>query len=820
MLKRWNQWRASAVSASALALLIAAPAFAAPTLSKIDVYPSEMVLTGKDTVQRLMVIATYSDGSQKDVTGQAKFSNGGTTKFRLIGNKVSSSINGEAPVTASFGGKTGQAKVTVREADLQRSWSFANDIVPIFTKYGCNTGGCHGSPAGRGGFRLSLFGYEPDYDFDQVTKDQDGKRVNLQIPAKSLILLKPTLQIPHGGGPRFKTEDADYKLIQAWVKAGAPQKPEFDRRVKSIKVYPESWVLREVGDEQQVMVIAHFDDGATRDVTEFSRFHTYDDTVIYCDEEGLLSAEGKGETTVNVRFLAGVGVVRLQVPRDPLPAAAFAGFKPLNRIDELVLAKLKQSQVGPSPLASDSEFVRRVYLDICGIIPTSDETRKFLADKDPNKRSKVIDQLLTRPEYVEFWTLKWADLLNNTADQKENKGVQTFYRWIRDSIGHNKPYNQFVYEMLTASGSGYRNGPVNWYMNGQFGGDYAILMASSTSQAFLGIRIDCARCHNHAFEAWSQMDYYGFAAFFARTRTKTGTQEDERIIFPATTGEVNFPRTGERVQARYLGGDVVTFRPNEDRRIRMAKWLTSSNNPWFRKNITNRIWRHLVGIGLSDPVDDLRATNPAANEPLWDYLAESLLAKKYDLKDFMREVLNSRTYQTSSSFNNSNVGDRKLFSHRLPRRMYAEVLLDAIIKVTNVPQKFGPYPVGTRAIAVPDNTINNGFLDLFGRASRSVTCECERTEEVNVTMVLNLLNGGTLNNRISNPNGRVARLIKANTPPDKIMEELYLAVLARYPNAKDKEAAQKLFAAAANPQEAGEDLLWGLLNTREFVFNH
>jgi hypothetical protein len=469
-----------------------------------------------------------------------------------------------------------------------------------------------------------------------------------------------------------------------------------------------------------------------------------------------------------IRYLGGVGIVRVRVPRDPLPATAFANFRPNNYIDELVQEKLKEVRVAPSDLAGDSEFMRRAFIDTCGIIPTPEEARAFLDSKDPNKRAALVDQLLNRPEFVDYWTLRWSDLFRNNQDIKRNKGLQVFYRWIKESVRDNKPWDEVAKEMLLSGGSGYRNGPANWYNTGDFGNEYPLFMASQTSQVFLGVRIDCARCHNHPFEAWSQMDYYGFAGFFAKLKVKNGPEEDEKIVYPSIDGDVKHPRINVVIQAKYLGGDVASFTADEDRREKMANWVTSPSNPWFKRSIANRLWNNFFGRGIVHPVDDYRLTNPASNEKLLDAMGEKMVAYKFNLKAMMKDILLSRTYQSTTQPTDSNKGDRAYASHALPRKIHAEVLLDAIQNATGTKRRFGPYD---SAVAIPDGrTDENGFLELFGRSRRTIACECERSEETNVTMVLNLLNGGVLNGRISAPDGRVVRDVQAKKPAKDMIE--------------------------------------------------
>jgi hypothetical protein len=802
----------------------ARPTAAAPAgLVKITVEPAKLVLSGRDVSHRLMVLGHHRDGRVRDLTSQAKLSAGDSTVVRVSGPRVVSNLDGTAKVTAAVGGVTGAATVTVQDVDTPAAWSFANEIVPVLTKAGCNTGACHGSPSGRGGFRLSLFGYDPDEDYKMVVEERGGRRVNKNQAAQSLILQKATAKVTHGGGPRFREGSAFYSRLLAWLKAGAPMQPEFDPRIARIEVYPRQWTLDRPQQTQQIMVSAVRDDGSYQEVTEYARFDTNNDQVAEVDSEGMITAVKPGETSIMVRYLSGVDVVPVNVPRPPVPESAFAAFKPVNYIDQLVLAKLKEVRIPPSELAGDAEFLRRAYLDVCGIAPSVEEARGFLDSKAPDKRERLVDELLNRPEFVDYWTLRWSDLFRNNQQAKKDKGLQVFYRWIRDGVRENKPWDAMARELILAAGSGYRTGPANFYNLGEIdASEYPLYLASQTSQVFLGVRIDCARCHNHPFESWSQVDYYGLAAFFARTKSKAGPDEDERIYYPAAEGEVFHPRTprsGPRpvMQAKLLGGNPVTFGPEEDRREKLAQWITSPANPWFKRSIANRVWNNFFGRGIIHPVDDYRLTNPAANEKLLEALGEKVVQYRFNLKLLMRDIMLSRTYQASSIPTRLNQDDHLYASHALPRRLYAEVLLDCISSATGVPERIGPY---ARAVAAPDNRIRNDFLDIFGRARRDVACECERPEETNVSMVLNLMNGGTINSKITHPSGRVAQVVGANKSAKEIIEEFYLAALSRPPAPKEQAAAEKLLASAPNLKEGAEDLMWGLLNTKEFLFNH
>lgn len=814
----------------------ASPAGGAGKLVKVTVNPSKVMLSGAGTSQRFLVFGHYADGRVRDLTSAAKISKAGAAGLKLEGNQVSALNNGTAKVMAAVGGLSGEMVVTSQDVNAKTDWSFANEIVPIFTKAGCNTGGCHGSPSGRGTFRLSLFGYEPVYDYQMLVLDKNGARVNRNQPSQSLILAKATMKVPHGGGLRFKEGSEFYNRLLTWLKDGmtAPADPElrkvlpaqtrqteFEPRLNHIEIFPSEWTLDQPKENQQIVVMAVRDDGTTQDVTQYARYSSNDDQVVEVDDDGLITGVKPGETSVMIRYLGGVGVVHVKMPRPAIAASEFANFKPNNYIDELVLEKLKEVRIAPSDRAEDAEFMRRAYIDTIGVLPTAEEAKTFLDDKAPDKREKLVDRLLTRPEFVDYWTLKFSDLLRNNQQTKQDKGLQVYYRWIRDSVRDNKPWDQMARELMTASGSGFQVGAANWYNIGDLGGDYPLFVASATSQVFLGVRIDCARCHNHPFESWSQMDYYGLAAFFARTKVKNGPGEQERIFYAASDGDVTHPRrTTVVIQPKFLGGDVATFSPEEDRREKLAVWITSPANPWFKRSIANRLWNNFMGRGLVNPVDDYRQTNPAANEKLLDAMAEKMVAYKFNMRSLMRDILNSRAYQTTSAPKKSNVDDHIYASHAHPRKLMAEVLLDAVDFATGNNAYYGQG--AQRAVAIIDNRrdVDNGFLTLFGRAKREQACECERSEETNVTMVLNLLNGETVNRRISSDGGRVARLVNAKKSIPEITEEFYLAALSRRPNDKEQAAAKKLISAAPSLREGAEDLMWSLLNTKEFMFNH
>jgi hypothetical protein len=748
---------------------------------------------------------------------------------------------------------------------------FATDVMPILAKAGCNQTACHGSPVGKGGFKLSLFGYEPALDHTAIAKDAGGKRVNLQEPAQSLVLLKPTASVSHGGGQRLAVNSPFYRTILAWLKTGAPGIDPAAPRVTGIAVAPANPWMAKPGLKQPLKVTASLSDGTTRDVTEQALFSSSDDAVAAVDERGLVTAERPGETAVMVRYLGQVGVSRVAV----LPAWKLEKAPKLtqhNFIDRHVQAKLTKLRVVPSGLCTDAEFLRRAMLDTCGIIPTPEEVRAFVADRSPGKRARLVDQLLARPEFVDLWTLKWNDTLRNNP-RLTGRGLLAYTNWIREQIAKNRPYDEFVRDLLTASGKNaddtistqnlprqLQNRPgvdrlleqINSTPFNPAANYYVVTrdpldMTSATTQIFLGVRLECARCHNHPFEKWTQTDYYGLAAFFSGI-TSRGINQTPRVVMVGGRGRgVRHPTTNEVMEPRLLDGAAATVEPGDDRRIALANWIASPQNPYFAKAIVNRIWAHYLGRGIVEPVDDFRATNPPSNPELLDALAKELVAQKFDLKAIHRAILNSRTYQQSSRPNPHNRHDTRNFARFYPKRLMAEQVYDSISQATGVfpalnragrrrPGAVGFTPVPSRDLAeeepmtralqlpaLPPGQRGPGgdlraFLDTFGKPRREVVCECERSSEGNMGQALALINGSAVNTKIAAPEGRVQKLLRDNTPDGALIEEIYLAALGRRPTAQELAEAGTLIRTAASRQEGVEDLMWSLLNSREFLF--
>ena len=691
--------------------------------------------------------------------------------------------------------------------------SFTNDVIPALTKAGCNAGACHGSQYGKGGFKLSLLGYDPDADHAAVTRDLLGRRVSAGAD-RSLLLLKASGAAPHEGGVRLPRHGDDYATLLAWLRDGAPGPSARDPHLTGITIEPAEATLRP-GDARRLRVTARYGDGTARDVTRWARFVSNHDNVASVSDLGEVKTLASGEAVIRAHFGAEVAVARLLVP---VATAAGPGEypAPANFVDEAIFAKLKRLGVAPSPVADDAAFLRRVTVDLIGLPPTPDEARAFLASRDPRKREKWIDALLERPEFVDAWAYKLGDLLRVSRRNHGVKGMAVFHRYLRDAAARDRRWDEVARELVTGRGSLWDVGPANYYGVGAGPEDWA----ETTSQVFLGVRIGCARCHNHPFDRWTRRDYYGFVAFFGRTKTKAGGGRGDKVAFVEDEGEVKHPKTGEVLPPRPLGGGSAPVTDGEDRREALARWLTAPENPWFARAAVNRVWKHLLGRGLVDPPDDMRATNPAANEEALRALAEHFVANDYALKPVLRALCRSKTYQLSSEPNATNRHDETHFARHLVRRLTAEQLLDALVQVTGVPERFPGLPPGTRAAQLPDTAVPSQFLDLFGRPARQTVCECEREAEPNLTQTLHVMNGEGVNAKVRAPGGRLAKLLASEKTDAEIVEELFLAALTRHPTPEERGRALAAVRDAPSRKEGFGDLLWALLNSRAFAFTH
>jgi hypothetical protein len=695
--------------------------------------------------------------------------------------------------------------------------SFTRDVEAILTKAGCNSGACHGAQHGRGGFRLSLFAFDPLFDYEQIVRSNEGRRVVLSDPDRGIFLAKPALVMEHGGGNRLKLGSPEYETIRRWLEDGAAEPTAKDPTATKIVVSPAAGVMK-AGETRQLTVTATWSDGVTRDVTRTAQFDALNDSVASVTPGGLVTAKAAGETHVMVRFMG-----QAEVSRVTLPFAAVKNFpKPAanNFIDDKLIARWKDLGLVPSPACDDDDFIRRVFLDAIGTLPSPDEVRSFFADKSPDKREKLIDKLLERPEYIDWWALKWGDLLRINRTALEEKGMWSFHNWVRAQVRDNVPADQFARDVVTAEGSTFTEGPANFFRVGRTPEEWA----ETVSQVFLGVRMQCAKCHHHPFEKWSQDDYYGMTAFFARLGQKNsqefGLFGRETVIFLRPTGEATHPRKRMVIKPHPLDGPVME--DEFDRRKRLADWMTAPENPQFARNVVNRFWGYAMGHGLVEPLDDMRATNPASNPELLDAMAKDFVAHKYDVKYLLKTIYRSRAYQLSSAVTDGNKSDtaNTYFTRYTTRRLTAEQLADAIDTATGTQEKYPGLPLGTRAIQLPDPGVRSYLLDTFGRPARQVTCECERTMQPNIAQAMHLLNGDFLNKKIADRAGRIEKVAAGKQPSKEAIEELYLATLSRKPTADEAAKASGYLASATSKKDGLQDLLWVLLNSKEFLFNH
>jgi len=712
-------------------------------------------------------------------------------------------------------------------ADALRPLNFSNDIVPILTKGSCNSGGCHGKAGGQNGFKLSLLGFEPQEDYEHIVKEARGRRLFPGSPEQSLLLTKGTAQLPHGGGKKLDPNSEDYTDLVRWIRQGMPYGKDTDPKMASISVEPASLTMPLKG-VQQLKVTAHYTDGSTRDVTKRALYEANEKAMAETNETGRVQLfDLPGDVAVMVRYQGKVSTFRATVPLgapvDTLPPSR--GF-----VDDLVFAKLKTIGMPPSEIADDGTFIRRVTLDICGRLPTAVEMKDFLASKDAKKRSILIDRLLDSPEYAEYFANKWSGLLRNQRTQPTYaRGSYLFFSWIRDSIADNKPYDQFVREVVAASGDLDQHPPVAWYRQVK---DMKQQM-EDVAQLFLGTRMQCAQCHHHPFEKWSQQDYYGFAAFFANVGRKPSGFKDEELVYPKRgVAQTTNIRSKELVTPTSLGNPSLKLKPEDDPRQALADWMSQADNPFFAHTLVNRYWKHFFNRGLVEPEDDMRETNPPVNPELLSALASSFVKSGYDMKQLIRTITNSTTYQLSAVPNEHNAKDRQNFSRYYPKRLNAEVLYDSVNTLLDVESNFAGQAPGTRAVALPDNSYNQTtyFLSVFGRPDSSSACECERTQEASLAQSLHLLNAGDIQTQLSRDKGRADNLTKDSRPDDDKITDLYHIALSRDPNADEvkfahahlekKTAGKTGDEALKGKKEAYEDILWALLNTKEFLFNH
>ncbi len=784
-------------------------------IPNVTVDPVAVSLHGLRDHYTLLVQSRNKGGQFVDQTHRARFRSLDPTIALVSATGIVQPVaDGKTRISVELDGHTLQVAVTVDGTTRPPCFHFENDIEPILSRFGCNASGCHGKAEGQNGFKLSVFGFDPAADYAALTKEARGRRIFPAAPDHSLLLRKVSGQVAHGGGLRIPAGSVDYETLRAWIAAGAPFGSLDEPKVTNLRVEPHERVLTKRG-RQRLRVIAHYSDGHEADVTRHAKFLSNNDGLAIVQADGLvLTSDSPGEAAVMASFLNAVDVFRVVVPRAE-PIENYPAVPENNGIDTLVFRKLRKLNILPSELADDEVFLRRVYLDVIGTLPTAVEARRFLDDKRPDRRAQLVEELLQRPEFADFWALQWADLLRVDRAALGPKRAYAYYKWIHDRVAANKPMDQLARELVLAEGPLAEVGPANFYKAVTKPGE----MASTLTQVFLGVRIACAECHHHPFDRWSQADYYGLQAYFNGLAIKP-TPRGEALFGDGVASAKN-PRTGEVSFAHVLDAKAPSQLTPGDRRAELADWLTRPANPWFARNMANRVWAHFLGRGLVEPVDDVRTTNPATNPELLDALARHFSEHHFDLKALIRLITASRVYQLSSHPNATNERDEQNYSRARFKRPSAEVLLDMVCQTTGVPERFEGNPPGTRAIQLWDSKVTHYFLKVFGRPERVSACECERNKEPSVAQVLHLLNAPEIQMKLSHEGGYVAKLVKREPVDGRLVEELYLTYYSRRPGSKEREVALAyLQQHQENRRQAVEDLAWGLLNTLEFVFNH
>ncbi|MBP52557.1 MAG: cell surface protein [Opitutae bacterium] len=786
------------------------------TLVSLSAYPKMVSLETAQDFQSIILVAHYSDGVTRDITLESSVEAENSKIARLENSILFPVKDGKTKVIARFQNLQIEIPVSVTGAEKQRLVSFKLDVMPVFLKAGCNTGSCHGSARGQDRFMLSLFGYDPEGDHYRITREQGTRRINLALPEESMLVEKAIGAVPHTGGKLFGKESKHWSTLVTWLRKGALKDSSDVAKPEKIQFFPPSALLEGVGATQQMSVLAHYSDGTTRDVTELTVFQSNNDLSAAIDEEGLVTAGKRGEAFIMARFnvfTVGVPVVvipeNLKYQRPILPTN--------NYIDSLVHDKLHKLRMSPSELCSDEVFIRRVFLDITGLLPNQQDLNNFLTDNAPDKRTKLIDELLNQKEFTEIWVMKFAELLQIQTDDNQGmsyKSTLLYFNWLKDRIANNIPMDQIVRELLTSKGGTFVNPATNYY---QVEKDN-LKITENVAQVFMGMRIQCAQCHNHPFDQWTQDDYYSFASFFSQVGRKRGADPRESIIYNKKSGEIDHPVHKKPMPAKFLGDVSPDIPKGQDRREVLANWLASPDNPFFARNLANLVWAHFFGQGIIDPVDDVRVSNPPSNPELLDDLARRFTEYNYDFKKLVRDVCNSRTYQLSTQTNPSNEDDLRNFSRANLRRLRAEVMLDVLSQVTETSNKFKGLPLGAKAIQIADGRVSNYFLTTFGRATRETVCSCEVVMEPSLSQALHLMNGDTTNNRIKQ--GKlIESMLKAGSTAAEIIDHLFMRCYSRKPNLEEKEV---LLASVEKEEkkESLEDIFWALLNSKEFIFNH
>ena len=781
----------------------------------LDVFPAAVSISSARDRQTIVAQIRHSDGITNDVSDQLQCE---------IENPELAKFNAGAFVGIQNGTTNAKIRcenfevivpIEIKNVTNDPAISFKNDIIPIFSKVGCNAGSCHGSARGKDGFRLSLYGFDPAGDYFRLTREMPGRRIDLALPDECLLVAKATGDVSHSGGALIKPNSNFHGTILKWLNEGAKNDKGPIPTVEKIELYPKNGLLNGADTNQQLTVVANYSDGTDRDVTSLAYFLSNNDNSATVDHNGMVTAHKRGEAFITARFdTHTVGTPFVVVPKDL--GFAWEEEPENNYVDTLTNLKLQQLRILPSDICNDGEFIRRVSIDICGIVPTALEVIEFCEDANLDKRSRLIDQLIERKEFVDIWVMKWSELLQirSLNNRVSYKAALLYYTWLQDQIANDVPIDQMIKQLLSSEGGTFTTAATNYYQNEQNN----LKVAENVAQVFMGIRIQCAQCHNHPFDRWTMDDYYSFSAFFSQLARKRGEDPREMVVYDRGRGETRHPVTKKNMAPKFLGAEAPETK-GKDRRAVLAQWLASADNPYFATNLSNIVWAHFFGRGIIHEVDDVRVSNPAVNQPLLDELGRKLTEYKYDFKQLVRDICNSRTYQRSTQTNESNESDLTNFSHANLRRIRAEVLLDVISQITETKNKFRGLPLGARAVQIADGNTSTYFLSTFGRAKRETVCSCEVKAEPNLSQALHFLNGDTINSKIKQ--GKlIERWLAAELSNQEIVEEIYLRCLARRPNELELTGLVREIDSQKKRKAALQDVFWAVLNSREFVFNH
>jgi hypothetical protein len=812
---------ADAVAAQALPAqaLPEPPAAAVEMAIGLSVFPPKVQLDSASDFQSVIAVVRREDGVTQDVTTAAQWeivpsaTSNGIAVAKLVDGRLFPIADGLGELVCRHEGREARVQIDVRQSTVVPPIEFTRDIIPVLTRAGCNTGSCHGAARGKDGFRISLFGFDPAGDYQRITREIGVRRINLAVPQESLLLQKSIGAVPHTGGKRMDVGDPLYATILRWLEAGASPDPEKVPAVTKVELFPPQAVIEGSGNRQRFVAVAHYDDGTTRDVSGLAAFMTNNATSAAISGDGLVTADARGEAFVMARYsthTVGSQVLVLPAAVQYQPPAESG-----NYIDALVYKKLKQLRLPASGTCSDEEFLRRVTLDIVGLMPTEEEYATYVADATPSKRARKIDELLQRKEFSEIWAMRFATLLMvKSSNEVSYKAAFLYNQWLTERFAKNVPLDQMVRELLAASGGTFSNPATNFY---QVERD-TLKVAENVAQVFMGIRTQCAQCHNHPFDRWTMDDYYGFAAFFSQIGRKQAEDYRELIVFNAGGGEVAHPVGGRAMSPKFLG-DAAPDLAGRDRRVVLAEWLTSPNNEFFAKNVANRVWASFMGTGIVEPVDDIRVSNPASNPDLFNELGRRLIEYKYDLRQLVRDICNSEAYQRSATPVEGNAQDTRNYARAATRRIPAEHMLDCICEITESKEKFRGLPMGASATQIADGSTSTYFLTTFGRAPRSTVCACEARTDPSLSQALHLINGNAVHGKITS-GGLIAKWIGEGQTPEQILPRLYVRCLGRKPTDVEMQELAGTVGQAANPQQGLEDVFWALMNSREFIFNH